>query len=93
MSRTLERKGKHPPPASAPIAPGTHLQSEAEQVMVLMALVSQGAQAPDVLQACEELAISPVLVRKTIDGLEQNLRVLRSVFDRLAGESEDEDED
>ncbi len=67
--------------------------SDPERVMVLMALVSQGAQADEVRQACEELAISPALVKQTIDGLEQNARVLRAVFEMLADNLGDDEED
>lgn len=61
--------------------------------MVLMALVSQGAQSAEVRQACEELHISPDVVRQTFEGLEQNARVLRAVFEMLVDDPDDDEDD
>ena len=60
--------------------------------MVIMALVSQGAQAPAVAKACQELQVSDALLRQTIEALEQNARCLRTVQEML-GPSDDVDEE
>lgn len=71
------------------------LKSDPERVMVLMALVSQGAQAPAVAKACQELGVSDALLQQTIEALEQNARCLRTVREMLApsDDADEEDED
>jgi hypothetical protein len=91
MPRTKKPKATT---ASAPERPSAMPapQSDPERVMVLMALVSQGAQADEVTAACAELGIVPDLVRQTIEGLEANARVLRAALEMLDPQADDEDD-